>query len=141
MMIIMMMMMTMMIFIHDTLAAGAYASECENILGQIRNGFIGDVVLVDPDIVRDNELLYGLVPDAVLVGGRVEFISTDSAVKVVRYCSESTQTPPLWNAPPPHIAVPGAEADLSNSVYLPGKGGELYLLVACTLSMMAIRLL
>ena len=104
---------------HDVLAAGAYASECENILGQIRNGFIGDAVLVNPDIVHNNELLYGLVPDAVLVGGRVEFISSDSAVEV-RY----SEAAPHCKAAAPQIAVPGAEADLSSSVYLPGKGGK-----------------
>ena len=96
---------------------GAYASECENILGQIRNGFIGDVVLVNPDIVRDNELLYGLVPDAVLVGGRVEFIRSDSVVEV-RY-SES-----IHNVPHP-VPVSRSEVDLSSSAYLPGKGGKL----------------
>jgi hypothetical protein len=77
------------------------------------------VVLVNPDIVRDNELLYGLVPDAVLVGGRVEFISSDSAVEV-RY-SESVRNVHV----PPQIDVPGTEVDLSSSAYLPGKGGKL----------------
>lgn len=108
-----------MLSLSLSLVAGAYASECENILGQIRNGFIGDVVLVNPDIVRDNELLYGLVPDAVLVGGRVEFISSDSVVEV-RYC-ESIRNVPV----PPPMAVPGTEVDLSSSAYLPGKGGKL----------------
>jgi len=100
---------------------GAYASECENIIGQIRKGFIGDVVLVNPDIVQDNELLHGLVPDAVLVGGRVEFICSDSTVEV-RYSDPTRDTPP-------QNALPGAATDLSGSTYLPGKGGKLSLVI------------
>ena len=50
---------------------GAYASGSEAVLGKIHVGYAGDLVFLDPAVLRDPALLREALPRAVVVGGRL----------------------------------------------------------------------
>ena len=91
-------------------------------MGQIAPGFVGDLVLVDPSVLTRPEHLYGLLPDAVLVGGQLTVTNR-------LYANDGDALPELVRC---DQALPagGAAGDLTatsalvDAVYLPGRGGR-----------------
>lgn len=101
-------------------SGGAYASATEQRLGQIAAGFVADLVLVDPAVLSRAEHLYGLLPDAVFVGGQLTVANHlkagdgDALPELVK-CNQVL---------PQSVVAAAQESALSDAVYLPGRGGR-----------------
>lgn len=111
-------------------SGGAYAGAVERKLGHVAEGFVGDLVLVDPDIVTQPELLHNLLPDAVLVGGVLS--AANNLLRGNRdgcATDENGSTAPvlLKGVGPVLWAVTdraGASVSLSEATFLPGRNGR-----------------
>lgn len=99
----------------------------EDKLGQIAPGYFADLVLVDPAILEDPEVLHNLLPDVVIVGGAISAVnhvagSEASAgsrpLPLIETCSQA-----LPYLPPLTASVP-AVATLSEATFTPGRGGR-----------------
>jgi predicted amidohydrolase YtcJ len=111
-----------MIFVVSVGPGGAYAAGVEDKLGQIAPGFIADLVLVDPAVLEDPEVLHGLLPDVVIVGGVISAVNRaggegDKALPVIEKCGQ--EMPYLLPLEGRRIPVP-----LSDATYAPGRGGK-----------------
>lgn len=102
----------------------AYAGSCEGTMGRVANGFAGDFVLVDPNITKAGEdnslqsLLYGYVPDVVVVGGEIVHISSDSTVPIIISSPELHRGLTSNRAVDTPICMEGP--------YIPGKNGSFF---------------
>lgn len=50
----------------------AYACQCENVLGQLKESFAADFLIVDLSVADNHKLLKDLTPDVVVVGGQIK---------------------------------------------------------------------
>lgn len=57
--------------------AGAYAMECEHILGRLENGFAADFVVVNSEILWEPQILLDYKPHVVVVGGEIVHNATE----------------------------------------------------------------
>jgi cytosine/adenosine deaminase-related metal-dependent hydrolase len=63
---------------------GAYACNAESKLGDIKEGYIADLIAVDPKCLEDNTLFHDLQPVLVIVGGKVELAKRNASFRVMK---------------------------------------------------------
>lgn len=99
---------------------GAYAAGCEDKLGRIEVGYVGDMLLVDPTILDHYERLHDIKPYAVFIGGQISHVnqSEDSSFPQI-IVSGASEAHSISGTETKSI-----ELTLSDSPYIPGKGGS-----------------
>lgn len=104
---------------------GAYTAGYEHDLGQVAVGYAADLVLVDPSILTDHTILHGLMSKLEMVGGTIVHISDDvgSNVRIVQEDERSKQQRLNMQLERPSQGIK-AESQLSDAVFIPGKGGH-----------------
>jgi len=58
---------------------GAYASGTEHVLGEVKEGYVADIIIVDPRVLSDHSLLASTKPSIVIVGGDVVYRDSTAA--------------------------------------------------------------
>lgn len=99
---------------------GAYAAGCEDKLGRIDVGFVGDMLLVDPIILDHHDRLHDMKPFAVFVDGEISHVnqSEDDSFPGIKVADASK------GHSISAVDTESVELTLSDSPYIPGKGGS-----------------
>jgi cytosine/adenosine deaminase-related metal-dependent hydrolase len=101
---------------------GSYACNAENKLGNLKEGYIADLIAVDPECLVDNALLHDLQPDLVIVGGKVELAKRHKSFRVMKGNIRWTPTESV-------VYLDNLD---QAGVYVQGKGSNYERAVLCT---------